>query len=343
MATEQPNPTSPDAAPADDGRTLPPPALAETLPGHAAAAGPVPDLPPELADHSRYQVVALLGRGGMGAVYQAVHRVMERPVALKVMRPDLIANPAAVERFRREVKAAAQLVHPHIVTAFDAEQFGSLHFLVMEYVAGHNLAEVVATSGPLPVGRAVSYIRQAARGLQHACDKGMIHRDIKPHNLILANAADSHDPEVREHGQVKILDFGLARFASEEGGGPQTASGVIMGTVDYMAPEQADSARKADIRSDIYSLGCTLYYLLAARVLFPEGTVIQRVMSHVERTPPPLSAFRGDLPGGLESVVSKMLAKDPAQRYQTPDAVAEALATFVGAQAVAVLVAQAVR
>src|SRR5262249_46075585 len=271
----------------------------ETLPGPGILGDPDLALPPELAGHPRYLVQRLLGRGGMGAVYQAVHRVMERPVALKVMRPDLIANPAAVERFRREVRAAAQLVHPHIVTAFDAEQVGSLHFLVMEYVAGRNLAEVVAASGPLPVGRAVSYIRQAARGLQHACDKGMIHRDIKPHNLILADAADSHDPDVRTHGQVKILDFGLARFATEEGGGPQTASGVIMGTVDFMAPEQADSARKADIRSDIYSLGCTLHYLLTGRVLFPDGTMIQRVMSHVERTPPPLSAFRSDLPAGL--------------------------------------------
>jgi serine/threonine protein kinase len=286
--------------------------------------------PPELQNHPRYQIVRLLGRGGMGAVYQAIHKVMDRQVALKVMRSDLTENAAAVERFRREVKAAAQLVHPNIVTAYDAEQVGNLHFLVMEYVEGRNLADVIAAKGPLPAATAVEYACQAARGLQHAFEKGMIHRDIKPHNLMLAQRGN-------DSALVKILDFGLARFASEEGGAVQTASGLILGTVDFMAPEQADNARAADIRSDIYSLGCTLYYLLAGRAPFPEGSMIQRVMAHVERQPPPLTAVRTDLPNGLEPALSRMLAKKPADRFQTPAEVVRALLPFLATDVVEVV------
>lgn len=307
--------------------------LAETL--APAARSDAVDLgvgPPELQNHPRYQIVRLLGRGGMGAVYQAVHKVMDRQVALKVMRSDLTENVAAVERFRREVKAAAQLVHPNIVTAYDAEQVGNLHFLVMEYVEGRNLADMVASKGPLSVAHAVEYTCQAARGLQHAFEKGMIHRDIKPHNLMITQRGD--DPA---SALVKILDFGLARFASEEGGGVQTASGLILGTVDFMAPEQADNARTADIRSDIYSLGCTLYYLLAGRAPFPDGTIIQRVMAHVERQPPPLSAARKDLPNGLQTALGRMLAKKPADRQQTPAEVVRSLLPFLATDVVEVV------
>jgi serine/threonine protein kinase len=307
--------------------------LAETLAPAPRSEGVDPAVgPPELQNHARYQIVRLLGRGGMGAVYQAIHKVMDRQVALKVMRSDLTENAAAVERFRREVKAAAQLVHPNIVTAYDAEQVGNLHFLVMEYVEGRNLADVIAAKGPLPVATAIEYTCQAARGLQHAFEKGMIHRDIKPHNLMIAQRGN--DPA---SALVKILDFGLARFASEEGGGVQTASGLILGTVDFMAPEQADNARTADIRSDIYSLGCTLYYLLAGRAPFPEGTVIQRVMAHVERQPPPLRAIRTDLPNGFEPALSRMLAKKPADRFQTPAEVVRALLPFLTTDVVEVV------
>ncbi len=224
-------------------------------------AGPI-GLPPELLNHPRYRVLALLGAGGMGAVYKAEHRLMERLVALKVMAARLLGNAAMVERFRREVKAAARLAHPNIVTAHDAEQAGDLHFLVMEYVEGTDLARVVAERGPLPVGEACDYVRQAAMGLQHAHEHGMIHRDIKPHNLMLT-----------PQGTVKMLDFGLARLAGEAGSQPGggTAQGTVLGTVDYMAPEQADDAHQADIRSDIYSLGCTLYHLLSGRPLSPRN------------------------------------------------------------------------
>src|SRR5262249_49763644 len=159
-----------------------------------------------------------------------------------------------------EVKAAAKLTHANIVNAFDAEQVGNLHFLVMEYIEGSDLAHVVAERGPLPVAEACNYTSQAALGLQHAFERGMIHRDIKPQNLMRTGEPD-RPPESRT---VKTLDFGLARFATKAGSG-DTASGTLLGTVDFMAPEQADDARRVDIRADIYSLGCTLYYLLAGR------------------------------------------------------------------------------
>jgi WD40 repeat protein len=285
-----------------------------------SAAGPsAPEpLPPELADHPRYRVEQLLGAGGMGAVYRAWHRVLGRPVALKVINPALTNKAAAVERFARESRAAARLSHPNIVAAFDAEQAGGTHFLVMEYVEGTDLARLVAEQGPLPVDRACEYVRQAALGLQHAFEQGMVHRDVKPHNLMLT-------PE----GRVKILDFGLARFASEaasEAG--LTGTGTVLGTVDYIAPEQADNAHQADVRADIYSLGCTLYHLLAGRPPFPTGTPVQRVMAHVEKTPQSLAELRHDIPEELMPVLERMTAKSPAARFQTPAEVAAALRPF---------------
>jgi RND family efflux transporter MFP subunit len=296
--------------------------------------------PLELADHPRYRVLEPLGAGGMGTVYKVEHRHMERLVALKVINPKLVNSPAAVERFRQEVKLAARLAHPNIVTAHDADQSGGVHFLVMEFVEGKSLAQVVATRGPLPVAEACDYARQAALGLQHACDRGMVHRDIKPHNLMLT-----------PQGQVKILDFGLARFVRESAqaesaasicpaqntdsesavAGVLTGSGQIMGSVDYIAPEQGHDAHQADIRSDIYSLGCTLYYLLAGHSPFAGGSIAEKLAAHGKETAKPLSAIRTDLPAQLGPVIERMMAKDPSQRFQTPAEVAEALKPFVKA------------
>jgi hypothetical protein len=258
---------------------------------------------------------------------------MERLVALKVIDRSLTGNPAVVERFRREVKAAGALSHPNIVHAYDAEQAGDSHFLVMEYVEGTTLARLVERDGPLSVARACDTIRQTARGLQRAHESGLVHRDIKPHNLMLT-----------PQGVVKILDFGLARLAREATPlSPATADtappvahapgltqlGMVMGTADYMAPEQASDARAADIRADIYSLGCTLYFLLTGRPPFPEGTMLDKLRAHRQSDPTPPSNFRTDIPPALSRVLERMMAKDPAQRYQTPAELAEALRPFL--------------
>eukprot|EP00913_Durusdinium_trenchii_P035349 g33079.t1 len=295
-----------------------------------------------LLEHPRFDVLEQIGQGGMGAVYKAEHRHMKRTVALKVINAALIAGQATKDRFRREVEAAARLHHPNIVTAYDAELDGDCHFLVMEYVPGTDLHEVLKQRGPLPATEACDYVRQAALGLQHAMNNNMVHRDIKPHNLMLT-------PE----GQVKILDFGLASLAAvdagvsetvaddngltESGGDHQqsslTQAGSIMGTPEFMAPEQAKDAHAADIRADIYSLGCTLYALLTGHAPFTGGTVIDKIIAHAEHTPEPVDSQRDDIPKGLADVLDKMLAKNPADRYQNPADLAAALQPFARPQA----------
>jgi formylglycine-generating enzyme required for sulfatase activity len=292
-----------------------PPASGTLLPGTPPAPA---DLPPELAGHPRYRILKELGRGGMGTVYQAEQVVMHRQVAIKVIGKSLLAHPDALERFRREVHAAARLSHPNIVTAYDAEQVGGLHMLVMELVAGQSLDKVLQRQGPLPVAHACRHARQAALGLQHAHEQGMVHRDIKPQNLMLT-----------PKGQVKILDFGLAKVASEQGRGKGlTAVNAYMGTPEYSAPEQAADARSADIRADLYSLGCTLYCLLAGRPPFREDTDVKTILAHLEKEPVPLPELRREVPAGLWAVVARLLAKAPAGRYQTPAEVAQALLPF---------------
>jgi serine/threonine protein kinase len=278
-------------------------------------------IPPELAQHPRYRIVRTLGAGGMGVVYEAEHRLMERRVALKVVSAKLVSNDVAIDRFRLEVKAAARLSHRNIVAAFDAEQAGDLHFLVMEFIEGTSLAELVGRRGRISVLHACNYVSQVAQGLQHAFENGTVHRDIKPHNLM-------RTPK----GTIKILDFGLARFASHHPAASDetglTGDDTILGTPDYMAPEQARDARHADIRADIYSLGCTLYYLLSGRVPFPKGTAIEKVVAHCERDAESLQRLRTDVPNPVVDIVVRMMAKTPADRFQTPSEVVDALKPF---------------
>ena len=286
-------------------------------PGGSAAEATVP---PELAAHPKFRVLRLLGQGGMGAVYLAEHRLMKRQVAIKVVNRLLVENPDAIGRFMQEIEAVSRLDHPHIARAHDAEQAGGLHLLVMEYVPGQDLEQVVRTYGPLAPAAACLCLRQAAEGLQHAFERGMVHRDLKPNNL-----------RVTPERVVKILDFGLAKLARERQGGGLTGGGLtrdnsLMGTPDYIAPEQATDAHKADIRADVYSLGCTAYFLLTGRPPFPEGTDVQKILAHLDRQPTPLRDLRPDVPPGLEAIVARMMAKDPNQRYSTPAELLQALA-----------------
>ena len=284
------------------------------------------DIPPELVEHPRYEIIRLIGKGGMGDVYEAIHRKMERRVALKVINRKLFQKAEAVNRFHREVKTAAQLSHLNIVTSHDADQAGDYHFMVMEYVDGVDLSQIVKNQGALPVADACDYISQAAIGLQHAHERGMVHRDVKPHNLM-----------VTEDGTVKILDFGLASLSPEtipgsgsvEADGELTAAGAIMGTPDFISPEQANDARQVDIRSDIYSLGVTLYYLLSGRPPFDDGSVMYKLKSHAQIEPASLATLRDDVPDELVAIVSRMMAKDPNERYLTPSEVADALESFL--------------
>ncbi|HEV3345251.1 MAG TPA: protein kinase [Pirellulales bacterium] len=288
-------------------------------------SGPSPSspvsAPPELADHPDYELIKELGQGGMGTVYLAKNRMMGRQEVLKVISQAVLNKQGARERFLREIQSAANLSHPNIVTAYSVLRPGDSLVFAMEYVRGQDLAAVVKQRGPLPVANAAFYIHQVANGLQHAFEKGMVHRDVKPNNLMLAIEGKKH--------VVKILDFGLAKATSEKGAeAGLTKSGQMLGTPDYVAPEQSLDAHKADIRADIYSLGCTLYFLLSGGPPFQETSLYGILEAHHKRDPKPLNLVRPDVPLELAAIVSKMMAKDPTKRYQTPIEVARALVPF---------------
>jgi tetratricopeptide (TPR) repeat protein len=285
-----------------------------------AALAPPPALP--AVELPGYEILGPLGKGGMGQVYKARHLRLDRLVALKMIRPELLHEPSAVARFHREAQAAARLSHPHIVGVYDATEHAGRHWLVMEYVEGDDLASVLRREGSLPVAQACSYVQQAALGLEHARQRGLVHRDIKPGNLLVT----------ADRTNLKILDLGLARVVqdwdSRQAASEFTQSGVILGTPAYLAPEQALDSRSADTRSDVYSLGCTLYHLLTGRVPFPGESLTAIVVKHQTKEPDSLASLRRDLPAGLEAVVRKMMAKRPEDRFQTPGEVAAALAPF---------------
>jgi serine/threonine protein kinase len=276
-----------------------------------------------------YVLLERLGEGGTGQVFKARHQGLDRIVALKVIRAALLTDPEVVGRFYREIQVLSQLSHPNVVRAYDAGPCGNTHMLAMEFVEGIDLARLVKQNGPLPVAQACACIRQAALGLQHAHEHRLVHRDIKPHNLFVSGKGAA--------GQVKVLDLGLARI-SRSASGETTAAfterlgssltpvgAVMLGTLDYMAPEQALDFHKADIRADIYSLGCTFYFLLAGRPPFGEGTVTQKLLSHQNRDVPDLSQVRRDVPVHLRTVLQRMMAKSPEHRFQSPAEVIAAL------------------
>jgi serine/threonine protein kinase/formylglycine-generating enzyme required for sulfatase activity len=278
--------------------------------------------PPGLLAHPDYTITRELGRGGMGVVYLAENTLMGRTEVLKMVSGQLLGRPGVLDRFLREIRSAAKLRHANIVTAYAAHRIGEGFVLAMEYVDGLDLANLVKAKGPLPVAQACGLALQAALGLQHAHEHGMVHRDIKPANLIL-----SHDGT---RGLIKILDFGLAKVTSEgQVDSGLTREGQMLGTPDFISPEQIRDAQSADIRADIYSLGCTLYYLLSGRPPFTADSLWDLYQAHFSMDAGPLNLLRPEVSGELDALVAKMMAKDPAKRFQTPGEVAAALAMFV--------------
>jgi serine/threonine-protein kinase len=279
-----------------------------------------------------YVILEPLGEGGMGQIFKGRHPGLDRLAAIKVLRRELVIDTEIAQRFLREIKLASQLPkHPNLVHAFDAGMVTGTYYLAMEYCEGIDLDRLVQQVGPLPVPQACDYLRQAALGLQHAHEHGLVHRDIKPGNLLVTPPPGKTSGEP---GTVKVLDLGLARLQGKGTGPGQTIltltfdGTMTMGTVDYMAPEQALDLHHADIRADIYSLGCTFYYLLTGKPPFGGGPLAVKLMRHQQAEPPDLKIWRPDVPPGLIPIVRRMLAKKPADRYQTPGALAKAVAVL---------------
>lgn len=276
----------------------------------------------------QYRILDMIGRGGMGKVFKAEHLTMDRVVALKVLGSEFTRTERARSRFVREVRAAAKLVHPNIVTAFDANEVEGRFFLVMEYIAGPNLSALLKSQGPLPVGLACEFMRQAALGLQHAFELGLVHRDIKPSNLMVQPPAGRTE---LTGATIKITDFGLARlnvtqsetedqFAAEEE--------RVMGTPDFLSPEQGRGLHGADIRSDLYSLGCTFYCLLTGQVPFPGGSALDKLVKHESAQAEPVELLRPATPPGVAVIVRRLMAKNPDDRFPSPIDLARALEPF---------------
>jgi serine/threonine protein kinase len=298
------------------------PSAGSSTDGSARPVAPpsVETLPPELVDHPDWEIVRELGRGGMGVVYLANNRLMGRPEVLKVVGRHLIERPGVADRFLREIRSAAKLQHPNIVTAYSARHLGQSVVFAMEYVKGFDLSKLVKSHGPLPITHSCHFIHQAALGLQHALENEMVHRDIKPANLIVKEG---------KKGILKVLDFGLAKVTSEgQTDSNLTREGQMVGTPDFIAPEQIRDAKAADIRADIYSLGCTLHYLLAGNAPFRGDHLWDVYQAHFSMDAGPLNLVRPEVPVELAAVVAKMMAKEPARRFQTPGEVARALTPF---------------
>jgi serine/threonine-protein kinase len=277
----------------------------------------------------QYVLVERLGEGGMGQVFKARHQGLGRVVALKLVRKDRLANPDAVRRFYREIQVAARLCHPNVVQSFDADEVEGVYFYIMEYVQGIDLARLIKKQGPLLAAEACEYIRQAALGLQHAHEHGLVHRDIKPANLLLTTRPGAAGRPAEP--LIKVLDMGLARLHQpqeehESSGGELTREGVIMGTIDFIAPEQARNAHSVDIRGDLYSLGCTLFFLLTGRAPFTGRNTTEKLLKHQLEPPPSLSEFRTDVSPAVAGVIGRLLAKRPDDRFQIPAEVAQTLA-----------------
>jgi eukaryotic-like serine/threonine-protein kinase len=312
-----------------------------------------------------YRIQAPLGEGGMGVVYKAIQPKLDRVIALKVIRPQVLAaRPEVLSRFHREAKAIAQLNHPNLVILFDADEVNGTHFIAMEYVEGQTLEKMVRTQGPMSIRQACEYMRQAALGLQHSCEVGLVHRDIKPSNILVSQkalsggnssmrmprptlvtlrdrsrmvqGAASSGKQMQHWGQVKILDMGLARLTEGLDDDkptpeytPLTRAGALLGTPDFISPEQARDARQVDIRADIYSLGCSFYYILTGKPPFAGGTDVQKLIRHQTEKPYPIEELRPGIPPEVIQILARMMEKRPDDRYPTPRHLSDALEQFL--------------
>lgn len=266
----------------------------------------------------KYRLLDLVGRGGMGLVFRAEQLSPRRVVALKVMTQ--LGNPKGMKRYLQEVRATTSLAHPNIVGTLESGVSDGCHFLVMEFLSGHDLWAIMRSQSPLSVHWSCEVARQVALGLQHAHEQGLVHRDIKPSNIFVSPNPEFATPHAR------ILDFGLAHIATESLAlNPVTQTGAILGTPDYISPEQAMSASHADIRSDIFGLGCTLFQMLTGDVPFPGNNVMEKLMGRITSTPPSVSALRAEAHSDLDELVASMLRTNPHDRPQTPAEVADEL------------------
>jgi serine/threonine protein kinase len=286
----------------------------------------------------QYKILERAGRGRMAGVYKAVHS-LGYVVAVKVLPPSRARVPVLLARFQREARLALRLRHPNVVRAFQIGEYAGLHYLVMEYLEGDTLEDVLNRRSKLAVGEAIRLLYQALLGLQHLHEQNLVHRDLKPSNLMLVPVAGPSKSGTTASAIVKILDIGLGRTmydetAPEKPDEPQlTEAGLLLGTPDYMAPEQGKDARSVDIRADIYSLGCVLFHALAGRPPFPDANAVHLMIRHATEPMPLLRELNPEVPEGLQQVLSKMTAKDPAQRYATPERAAEALQAFLSGSA----------
>ena len=263
-------------------------------------------LPGERLGH--FELLKYVGGGGMGKVFRALDTRLARSVALKILSPEHAADRETVLRFQNEAQSAARLDHDNIARVYYVGEDRGLHYIVFEFIEGVNVRDLVESKGPLPLAEAVSYTLQVADALAHAAERNVVHRDIKPSNLLITPA-----------GQAKLIDMGLARLREVDAAAADlTASGVTLGTFDYISPEQARDPRNTDVRSDIYSLGCTFFFMLTGRPPFLGGTMLQKLLQHQADQPPDLRQFRPELPEDVNRILRKMLAKDPRRRYSSP-------------------------
>jgi serine/threonine-protein kinase len=293
---------------------------------------------------TEYKILERLGAGGMGQVFKARHSQLNKIVAIKVIRKEHLEKPDAVHRFKREIRAVSKLSHPNIVMALDADTAGDTHFYAMEFVDGTDLSRLVKEGGPLPIPVSIEYMKQAAQALQHASEQGLVHRDIKPANLLIARPSSrptgfGQTPAIgmpamgtaaftSGAGTVKLLDLGLARVtgaADSQSLSWRTQDGKVVGTPDYMAPEQALKSSEADVRADLYSLGCTFYFALCGRVAFPGGTLMEKLLKHKMDTAAPIESLRPEVPKALGDILRKLMMKKPTDRFQTPGELVAAL------------------